>query len=447
MHTSTTRRTFLGLAAVSAAPLILPPRLLGQGAPSARINVGMIGCGRQAMGCNLTPFLADPRTQVTAVCDVDAWRLAGAKAFVENYYGGRTPSGTWKGCTAYHDFRELLANKDIDAVMISTPDHWHAAMAILAARAGKDVCCEKPLNLSVREGRLVADAMKRHGRVFRTDSEFRSQSTYHRACELVRNGRIGALRTIRTGCPVESFKDESAPARPVPEGLDYDLWLGPAPQAPYTVNRVHPTKDIVGRPGWMRIRDYCDGMICNWGTHLNDIAQWGNNTDETGPVEVEASGAYHKGVLWNVLESFKARYRYANGVELFYEMGHPHVRFEGDKGWVQVDAQNKGLYAASGVSASSEEILKSVIRPDETHLLKQSEKTNFIDCVVSRQRTLADAEIGHRTTTVCHLAHIAIQLGGAKLAWDPARERFDSEAANRLLSRPYYRDGWNPEKL
>jgi len=446
MHTHTSRRTFLKLSAV-AFPTVLPARLFGQNAPSKRINVGMIGCGRQAMGCNLTPFLADARTQVTAVCDVDAWRLAGAKAFVENYYGGRSANGTWKGCTAHRDFRDLLADKDIDAVMISTPDHWHAIMSILAAKAGKDVCCEKPLNLSIREGRLVADVMTKCGRVFRTDSEFRSQTSYHRACELVRNGRIGTLHTIRTGCPVEQFEGESASAMPVPDGLDYDRWLGPAPQAPYTVNRVHPQKNITGRPGWMRIRDYCDGMICNWGTHLNDIAQWGNDTDRTGPVEVEATGAFHKGVLWNVLGSFKARYRYANGVELFYEMGHPHVRFEGDKGWVQVDAQNKGLYAESGVSASSEKILKSVIGPGETRLLKQSEKTNFIDCVVSRERTLEDAEVGHRTNSICHLAHISIRLGGAQLKWDPGRERFDNEAANKLLSRPFYRDGWDPEKV
>jgi predicted dehydrogenase len=441
------RRTFLQLSAASAAPLLLPTRLLGQSAPSKRLNIGMIGMGRQAMGCNLTPFLASEKTQVTAVCDVDAWRLTNAKTFVENYYGGRNASGAWKGCATYRDFRDLLANKDIDAVMISTPDHWHAAMAILAAKAGKDVCCEKPLNLSIREGRLVADAMKKYGRIFRTDSEFRSTGSYHRACELVRNGRIGKLHTIRTGCPKESFKGEEAPDMPVPAELDFDAWLGPAPKAPYTVNRVHPPKNISGRPGWMRVRDYCDGMICNWGTHLNDIAQWGNNTDDTGPVEVEATGVHHKGVLWNVLESFESRFRYANGVELFYSMSHPHVRFEGDKGWVQVDAENKGLYASSGVSASSEDILKSVIKPDEIHLLKQSEKVNFIDCALSRNRPLADAEVGHRTNSLCHLAHIAIQLGGAKLKWDPDKERFDSEAANTLLARPYYRDGWDPEKL
>jgi len=233
---TTSRRSFLKTAAVAAAPLILPARLFGQSAPSKRINIGMIGMGRQAMGCNLTPFLFSEKTQVTAVCDVDAWRLANAKTHVENFYSGRNASGTWKGCTAYHDFRDLLANKDIDAVMISTPDHWHAVMSILAAKAGKDVSCEKPLNLSIREGRLVADAMKKAGRVFRTDSEFRSQSSYHRVCELVRNGRIGRLHTIRTGCPTELFT--GGPRRTCPCRRNSTTTCG---WGPHRKRRIPPT--------------------------------------------------------------------------------------------------------------------------------------------------------------------------------------------------------------
>jgi myo-inositol 2-dehydrogenase / D-chiro-inositol 1-dehydrogenase len=448
-----TRRNFLkgtGVLVAGAAisgPLILTRSILGADAPCQKINIGLIGMGRQMMGANLKPFLVNPKTQVVAVCDVDSWRLENGKKAVEDCYSKQKESGTWKGCKTYSDFRELLANKDIDAVMISTPDHWHAVMAIMAAKAGKDVSCEKPLNLSIREGRLVADAMKKYERIFRTDSEFRSGVAYHRACELVRNGRIGKLHTIRTGCPTESFTGEAAPDMPVPKELDYDFWLGPAQKASYTENRVHTQKNVKNRPGWMRIRDYCDGMICNWGTHLNDIAQWGNRTDETGPVEVEATGSFHKGVLWNVLESFDAKLKYANGVELFYKMSHPHVRFEGDKGWVQVDAENKGLYASSGVSASSDEILKSEIGPDEEHLLLQGEKENFIDCVISRKRTLADAEVGHRTNSICHLAKISIQLDGKKLKWDPDKEVFDDEAANKMLARSSYRGEWNPEKV
>ena len=447
------RRTFLkgsGLFAAGAAfgfPMIIPGKVLGADAPGRKINMGMIGMGRQMMGANLKPFLVNANTQVVAVCDVDSWRLDIGKKAVETHYGKAKDSGVWKGCKAYSDFRELLANKDIDAVMISTPDHWHAVMSIMAAKAGKDISCEKPLNLSLREGRLVADAMKKYGRVFRTDSEFRSSKAYHRACELVRNGHIGKLHTIRTGCPTESFAGESAPDMPVPKELNFDFWLGPAPKASYTVNRVHTPHNVNSRPGWMRIRDYCDGMICNWGTHLNDIAQWGNKTDETGPVEVEATGTYHNGAVWNVLEKFEARYKYVNGVKLFYNMSHPYVRFEGDKGWVCVDAENKGLYASSGLSASSDEILKAEIGPNEEHLLMQGEKENFIDCVISRKRTLADAEVGHRTNSICHIAQISIRLGGKKLKWDPERELFDDAEANKMLAKSGYCGEWNPEKL
>jgi len=447
------RRSFLkgiGLFAAGGLggfPLIIPARVLGAEAPAKKINVGMIGMGRQMMGSNLKPFLVNPNSQVVAVCDVDSWRMEQGRKAVETYYAKQRNEGSWKGCRTYGDFRELLANKDIDAVMISTPDHWHAIMAIMAARAGKDVCCEKPLNLSIGEGRLVADAMKKYGRIFRTDSEFRSGKAYHRICELVRNGHIGKLHTIRTGCPTESFAGEEAPDMPVPKELDFDFWLGPAPKAQYTLNRVHTPNNLNARPGWMRIRDYCDGMICNWGTHLNDIAQWGNKTDDTGPVEVEATGSYHKDVLWNVLENFDAKFKYANGVELIYKMSDAHVRFEGDKGWVQVAAKNMGLYASSGVSASSEDILKAEIGPDGEKLLLQHEKDNFIDCVLSRKRPLADAEVGHRTNSICHMAQISIQLGGKKLKWDPDKEVFDDEAANKLVTRTNYRGEWDPAKL
>ena len=451
--TAVSRRSFLrgaGLFAAGAAigfPTIIPSKVFGAEAPSRKINIGMIGCGRQGVGANLSPFLSNPKSQVVAVCDVDSWRLNEAKTRVEKHYAASNAAESWKGCKAYRDFRDLLADKDVDAVMISTPDHWHAIQSIMAARAGKDVCCEKPITLSVREGRLVADAMKKHGRIFRTDSEFRSQVPYHRVCELVLNGAVGKLHTIRTGCPTESFAGEVADVMPVPEELDYKLWLGPAADAPYTTCRIHARKTLSSRPGWMRIRDYCDGMIGNWGTHLNDIAQWGNGTSDTGPVEIEATGSYHKGKLWNVLEKFESRFRYANGVELFYAMSEAHVRFEGEKGWVQVSAKNMGLYAESGVSASSEDILKSKIPADGVHLLRQPEKGNFIDCCISRGRTVADAEVGHRTNSISHLAQIAIQLGGAKLTWDPVKERFENEEANRFLSRPFYREGWDPEKL
>jgi hypothetical protein len=262
---------------------------------------------------------------------------------------------------------------------------------------------------------------------------------FHRAVELVRNGRLGKLQTLRTGSPEEGFPNEPATVTQAPSELDYDLWLGPAPQADYMRKRVHKPHDLKGRPGWMRHRDYCDGMIANWGTHLNDIAQWGANTERTGPVQVKATGKYHDDPVWNVLERFDAWYKFANGIEWFYQMGKPFVRFEGEKGWIQV------IYPDQ-LSASDPALLKEKIGAEEIHFPLRSEKADFIECVKSRGRTLEDEEVGQRTTSLCHLAHIAIQLGGVKLRWDPDKEIFpDNDAANKLINRPPLRAPWKLE--
>jgi len=398
-------------------------------APSNRIAIGMIGMGRQAYYSNLKTFLSMPDTQVVAVCDVDAWRLDNARDAVERHYAQDRQSGSFHGCAVYRDFRELLARPDIDAVMISTPDHWHVPMAAAAAKAGKDICCEKPLTLSIAEGRALSDTVRRYGRVFRTDSEFRSHWFFQRACELVLNGRIGEVHTIRTGVPKGDCACPPQPAMPVPEELDYDLWLGPAPHAPYTEKRVHP-RESYDRPGWMRVRDYCDGMISNWGAHLNDIAQWGNGTDRTGPVEVEGAGQFPTDGLWNVLLDFEVRYRYASGVRLIYTTGRPFVRFEGTEGWIEAD------YGSRSVTADPVSILDSRMLPEEIRLPLLGEKQDFIEAAKTRRPTLADAEVGHRTNSLCHLGHIAIRLG-RKLRWDPDTERFhEDDEANRMLFRP-----------
>ncbi|MGB2820481.1 MAG: Gfo/Idh/MocA family oxidoreductase, partial [Phycisphaerae bacterium] len=385
-----------------------------------------IGMGRQATYSNVKAFLHASDAQVVAVCDVDAWRMENARQAVEKHYAADRRAGTYAGCATHGDFRDLLARGDIDAVMISTPDHWHVPMSIAAARAGKDVCCEKPLTMSIAEGRALADAMARYGCVFRTDSEFRSIRGFHRACELVRNGRIGRLHTIRVGVPHGDTSCPPQPAMPVPGELDYDMWLGPAPVAPYTLNRVQPRHGF-GRPGWMRCRDYCFGMITNWGAHLVDIAQWGAGTDRTGPVEVEGTGRYPTDGLWDVLLDFEVRYRYAGGMRMIYTMSSPYVRFEGTEGWIHAPY-------GGGLTGEPGSVLTSAIAPAEVHLPFKSEKRDFIDCVKTRRGTIADAEVGHRTTSVCHLGHIAIQLG-RKLHWDPAAERFaDDPQANRMLA-------------
>ena len=439
-QTGISRRTFvkgvLSAGAVAGVPWILPGRTAGAVAPSERIAIGMIGMGRQAIHANLPPFLRSKDTQVVAVCDVDSWRLKQALAKVNGYYAKRKPSGAYKGCRTYGDFRELLARDDIDAVMISTPDHWHVPMAIAAVKAGKDVCCEKPLTLSIHEGRVLSDAVRRYGRVFRTDSEFRSHWYFHRVVELVRNGRIGKLHTIRAGVPAGDVGCAPQAIMPVPAELDYDMWLGPAPMAPYTRNRVH-TPSSFRRPGWMRVRDYCDGMITNWGTHLLDIAQWGNGTDRSGPVEVQASGTYPTDGLWNVLLSFEAKYKYANGVTMYYTMDRPFVRFEGEGGWIRADYGGK-------LQSSPKSLLKETLGPaDEIRFPLRSEKADFIECIKTRGRTLEDAEVGHRTTSACHLAHISIMLGGQKLRWNPDTEEFiDNDPANRLTRRTAFRPPW-----
>jgi predicted dehydrogenase len=428
---SSSRRTFLkGAVAAVASPGIVPSFAAGSGSsPADRITVGMIGMGRQALYANLPPFLHSPDTQVVAVCDVDSWRLDKARAAVEAHYAAASRSGAYKGCSTHGDFREILSRADIDAVMISTPDHWHVPIAVAAARAGKDISCEKPLTASIAEGRLLADTVTRHARVFRTDSEFRSIGIFQRACELVLNGRIGKLHTIRTAVPAEAQPSPPQPPAPVPEELDYEMWLGPAAFAPYVEKRVHPRRDY-GRPGWMCVRDYCFGMITNWGAHINDIAQWGNGTDRSGPVEIEGTGLYPADALWDVLQSFEVHYRFANGVQLIYKMDRPYVRFEGADGWIEAD------YASHSLKAHPPSILHATPGPDEIHLPLKSEKADFIDAVKSRSPTLADAEVGHRTNSLCILGHIAIQLG-RKLRWDPVAERFlDDDLANRFLARP-----------
>ena len=427
---SSNRRQFLKAAGLlTVGPLVLPRHLFGADAPSKKIGIGMIGMGRQAYHANLMPFLNSPDCVVTAVCDVDSWRLEQGLQAAEKHYQKRIAKG-------YRDFRDLLADPNVDAVMISTPDHWHAPMAIAAVKAGKDVALEKPITRYINEGRILADLVAKHKRVFRVDSEFRSLEPMHRAAELVRNGRLGKLHAVRTGSPKEAFPEEPENVTAPPSELDYDLWLGPAPKVDYMQKRVHTPHDLKSRPGWMRSRDYCDGMITNWGTHLNDIGQWGAGTERTGPVEVKAAGKFHDGKVWNVLETFDAWYKFANGLEMFYQMGTPHVRFEGEKGWIQVTYPD-------GLQASDPGILREKIGPEETHFPLRSEKADFIECIKSRGRTLEDEEVGQRTTSLCHLAHIAIQLGGVKLAWDPEKETFPGNAAaNKLINRPPMRAPW-----
>jgi len=365
---------------------------------------------------------------------------------VEQRYAEAQRSGKYTGCATHHDFRELLARDDIDAVMISAPDHWHAPMAIAAAEAGKHVALEKPITRTIAEGQAIIRAMRKHRRVFRMDSEMRSIAHFHRMAELVRNGRLGKLRSIRVGVPAgDNCECPPSPAMPVPEELDYERWQGPAPRAPYTVNRVHPRKSF-GRPGWMRVLYYCDGMITNWGTHFCDIAQWCSGNELTGPVEIEGTGIYpSREHLWNVLKTFEVRFRFADGMPFYFENTRnpeitgalsncsAYVKIEGTEGWI---------YGALGgpvkLQAEPASLLDVEIGPEETRFPLKSDKQDFIDAIKTGGRTLENEQVAHRTTSLCHLGHIAIHLG-QKLRWDPDKEIFiGNEAADAYLQRPIH---------
>jgi myo-inositol 2-dehydrogenase/D-chiro-inositol 1-dehydrogenase len=429
------RRAGAAAAAAASAPWIIPAAARGaqgQPPPSERITVGMIGTGRQAYLKNMPQLVKMPDVQIVAVSDVDAWRMNQMKEAIEKHYGSRQPSGEHGGLAAYGDHREILARRDVDAVMISTPDHWHVPMAVAAAEAGKDVSLEKPITRSIAEGRKLVAAIREHGRMFRVDSEFRSLENFHRMAELVRNGRIGRIKSVRVGVPAGDDVDcPETPDMPVPEELDYEAWQGPAPRAAYTVERVHPPKQF-GRPGWMRVLWYCDGMITNWGAHLCDVAQWCFASERTGPVEIEGEGVWPApGKLWSVLRRFEVRYRFADGTPWVYETVKPYVRFEGTEGWIQAEYSR-------GLEAEPAAILSSEIQPGEIRFPFKSDKQDFIDAVKSRTRTLEDEEVGHRTTSLCHLGHVAIWLG-RPLKWDPAQERFlNDDAANAMLEKPIH---------
>lgn len=419
-----TRRSLLRTAAAIAAPTIIPAGALGLGesvAPSERITIGVIGLGGQGRA-NMHAFMRNPDAQVVALCEVDQANLERAVADVKNRLGDPFQ------CQVTKDFREVIDRTDVDAVMISTPDHWHVPMSVMAAKAGKDVICEKP-TLTVAEGRVLCEAVQRYGIVYQTSTEDRSVPQYLRMAELVRNGRIGKLHTIHVGLPAGPGGPGDPTPVPVPPGLDWELWLGPAPWAPYCPARVHFN--------FRWISDYSGGMLTDWGMHLLDTAQWGNDTEHTGPIEVEGVGRYHAGGLYDTAYQFELTYKYVNGVTLYVKSTGPSIRFEGSDGWVG----NTGWRAP--VQASSQTILDSVIGPDETHLYTcpQGEHRNFLDCVKSRKDPYFPAEIGQRCNTICHIGNIAMQLR-RKLRWDPEHEQFlDDPTANRLLGRAY-REPW-----
>ncbi len=413
------RRSVLKAAAATAlSPMIVRASVFGAHAPSQRVTLGFIGMGLHGTDWNLKGFLKFDDAHVLAVCDVMKSRCERAQALVYQAYGNRD-------CDAYADWRDILARKDIDAVMISTPDHWHVPMALAAIRAGKDVWCEKP-TYTIEQGRVLSDTVKKQQAVFQTSTEDRSIPVYHRMAELVRNGRIGRLRSIHVTLPAGTVTPQPPQFAPVPDGFDYDMWLGPAPDAPYASNRC-------GNQQWRNIFDYSGGKFTDWGMHQVDTAQWANDTEHTGPIEVLGEGVFpDKSSLYDTAMTYKLRYKYANGVELYVESGGTSLRFEGTDGWIGNEGWRKPL------KASSQKILDSVIGPDETHLYTCAggEHRNFLDCVRSRKPPHFPAEIGHRCATVLHIGNISMRLG-RKLAWNPDTEQFVADAeADAMRSQP-----------
>lgn len=450
-----TRRKFFARIARGAAacgvPVLIPASVLGALAPSNRINVGVIGQGNQST-VDVPAFLQQDDVQVVAVCDVNTashgyrnpgqflGRKPGQDA-VNAFYAKKTGIDQYKGCDVHIDFREVIGRSDVDAVVIIVPDHWHAIMTVMAAKAGKDIYCEKPLSLTIRQGQEMVKAVRQYKRVLQTGCMWRSCPAASFACELVRNGRIGKVQRILTEVAENNAKSPGPDWKPmpVPEGFDYETWLGPAPSAPYHVDRCFYR--------FRFILDYSGGQTTNFGCHSNGLAQWAMGADHSGPVEFEDLGSEWPAPddLFTTATKVGFRARYDNGVELICKTTKRGfaTRFEGTEGWVEFDYQ--------GIQTSPESLRTTTLGPNEIrlsisakdqpedrtkHTISYKHVRNFIDCVKSREEPVEPVEAGHRTASLCHLGNIAMKLH-RKIRWDPQHEQIlnDEEAAG-MLSRP-----------
>ena len=421
LKNSLTRRTFLKQSAIASSFFIVPRHVLGRGflAPSDRITMGFIGLGKQAVGLQ-RQFLGTDQMQLVAACDVDAPKMT---KFIENanaFYAKKADQATYKSCEAIPDFRQLLARKDIDAVVVATPDHWHAPIVVRAAEAGKDIYCEKPLSLTITEGRAMVEATRKHGRVFQTGNMQRSWKEFRQAVELVRNGYIGDIKTVKVnvGGPPKDF---DLAAETLPPGLDWNFWLGPNPiERPYN-NILVPAIDAKSWGQWRSYKDFGGGGMTDWGAHMFDIAQWGLDMDGSGPVEIvpptDGSG---KGL----------QYKYANGVVMLHEPveGSQFCHFIGTEGEVKV---SRGKLTTTPEPLAS----KAIGGSDKRVYFSENHYLDFLSAIRSRKAPICDVEIGHRTATVCTLGNIAYELK-RPLRWDPEKERFKGDKeANSKLSR------------
>jgi predicted dehydrogenase len=428
-RTSIQRRQFLASAAAGiAAPVLLGPQIHaqdrpGQG-PNNRINLGFIGIGMMGRG-HLQSFLGNRSVQVVAVSDVHRVRLQDALERVHRAYGADRKAGTYRGCASYNDFRELLERRDVDAVVISTPDHWHAIPAILAARSRKDIYCEKPLSLTIYEARAMVRAARDNHVVFQTGSQQRTEFSGHfrKAVEYVRSGRIGRVRTVRVGVGAPNRPCDLA-AEQTPEGIDWEMWNGPSPARAFS-HVLCPLNIHSHFPAWRNYREYAGGLLADMGAHHFDIAQWALDMDHSAPTEIHPPERGNTGL----------RFVYANGIEMFHG-GPSDCRFEGADGRIDV--------GRGGISSTPAAILQQPLGERDFHLpaVPANHRQNWLDCIRTRRQPVADVEIGARSAQVCHLANIGYQLR-RMLRWDPVREEFvDNAEANRLRYREN-RPPWN----
>jgi predicted dehydrogenase len=429
------RRRFLGAAAVLALPAFIPSRVLGLGgetAPSNRITLGLIGCGNMGMN-NARAFLELPDCQIVAACDVDKKRLNSAVRDVNKKYATQD-------CRPYHDFRELLARRDIDAVMVATPDHWHAMVAVDAARAGKDIYGEKPLAHTVAEQQAIVKTVAAQGRIWQTGSWQRSVANFHKAAEIVRNGLIGTVTRVEVGLPRDynkaeiRHKNEMNPA-PVPPELDYDLWVGPSSMMPYVPARLH--RD------WRWNYNFGGGQLMDWVGHHCDIAHWGLDFDRSGPYEVQGHGDFPPpGGIWNAAKTFRIELEYPRNIHMTMAGGYEEiaggVKWIGTGGWVHV---NRGSFEASNEEWEDWKSLPEELR--KVRLYKSTNhQENFLQCVKTRQPTITPAETAHHSAVPGHLGLISMLLNGRKIQWDVSSERIAGDPeATKMLGRDF-RSPW-----
>ncbi|HLG40960.1 MAG TPA: Gfo/Idh/MocA family oxidoreductase [Chitinophagaceae bacterium] len=437
-------KTAVGTSIAMSFPSIVPASVFGKNSPANRINVAAIGTGRISRGHDMPGVWRYDYAQMMAVCDLDSKRAEEGKKLVNDYYTKRDGK-PFDGVKVYTDYRELLQNKDIDAVLISTPDHTHAMIGVAAAKAKKHMYMQKPASLTIKEGRIISDAVQKSGVKFQIGSQQRSSEQFRYAAELVRNGRIGQLKNVYVGLPGDPPGGKTT-EMPVPKNLNYDMWLASTPMVYYTEDRVHPQQGY-DRPGWLRCEQFGAGMITGWGAHHIDSAHWGMGTERSGPVEIWCDKAeFATGGLWDVHGIFKTEALYANDVKMIVSNEFQNgIKFEGTEGWIfvsrgdyQVTSSDPGggNTQAKKIDASEPKLLTSVIGENEFHFTVSKEHHgNWLEAIRDNKDTIAPVEEAHRACSACLLHHIAMKLK-RKIYWDPKKEEFkNDDEANKMLSR------------